>query len=175
MMFIINKFYILRLVMFKKIILMFIMIPTLVYANQSLENDLKLASIGNSGAAFRLGSRYLNGEGVEKDYEKAKYWLEIAAEKNHSHALYDLGYIYLYGIGVEKDYLMAYDLFERAKDVGFIPAYFIIGLMYYDGAGVKKNDKKAYEYCKTAIERGYKTSNVILDHKNKKIIIKEEK
>ena len=39
----------------------------------------------------------------------------------------------------------------------------------------KKNDKKAYEYCKTAIERGYKTNNIILDHKNKKILIKQEK
>ena len=159
--------------MLKKILLL-MLIPVIVYANQSIENDLKLASLGNSGAAFRLGSRYLNGEGVEKDYEKAKYYLELAAEKKHSHALYGLGYMYLYGIGVQQAYLMAYDYFEQSKDVGFVPAYFIIGLMYYDGAGVKQNDKKAYEYCKTAIDRGYKTENIILDHRNKKIIIKKE-
>ena len=47
-----------------------------------------------------------------------------------------------------------------------------MGIMYYDGAGVKKNDKKAYEYCKKAFEKGYKTSVVELDHKNKTIIIK---
>lgn len=161
--------------MFRKCLLFLFFVPLMVYAGQSFENDMKLASIGNSGAAFRLGSRYLNGEGVDKDYEKAKYWLEKAADKNHSHALYDLGYMYLYGVGVEKDYLMAYDFFERSKDVGFIPAYFIIGLMYHDGAGVKKNDKKAYEYCKIAIERGYKTNTIILDHKNKRIVIKEDK
>ena len=161
--------------MLRRFLLLFVFIPVIVYANQSLENDLKLANIGNRGAAFRIGARYLNGEGVEQDYEKAKYYLERAADKNHSHALYDLGYMYLYGIGVEKDYMMAYDYFERSKDVGFVPAYFIIGLMYYDGAGVKKKDKKAYEYCKTAIERGYKTNNIILDHKNKKILIKQEK
>ena len=159
--------------MLKKILLL-MLIPVIVYANQSIDNDLKLVAVGNSGAAFRLGSRYLNGEGVEKDYEKAKYYLELAAEKQHSHALYDLGYMYLYGIGVQQDYLMAYDYFEQSKDVGFVPAYFIIGLMYYDGAGVKQNDKKAYEYCKTAIDRGYKTENIILDHRNKKIIIKKE-
>ena len=39
----------------------------------------------------------------------------------------------------------------------------------------EKRNKKAYEYCKTAIERGYKTNNIILDHKNKKILIKQEK
>ena len=64
-----------------KTILFLMLIPVIEYANQSIENDLKLASLGNSGAAFRLGSRYLNGEGVEKDYEKAKYYLELAAEK----------------------------------------------------------------------------------------------
>ena len=57
--------------MLKKILFL-VLIPVIVYANQSIDNDLKLVAVGNSGAAFRLGSRYLNGEGVEKDYEKAR-------------------------------------------------------------------------------------------------------
>ena len=101
-----------------------------------------------------------------------KKYLEMAASKNHAHALYDLGYMYLYGVGVDKDYMMAFDYFQRSAEFDFAPAFYIMGIMYYDGAGVKKNDKKAYEYCKKAFEKGYKTSVVELDHKNKTIIIK---
>ncbi len=151
--------------------LLFFILPFIVYADNTIESDKYLSDIGNSGASFRLGSRYLNGIGVEKNYELAKYYLELAAEKNHAHALYNLGYMYLYGEGVKKDYLMAYDYFERATDFDFAPAYYIIGIMYYDGAGVKQNNKKAYEYCKKAIDKGYKTESIILDHKNKKIIV----
>ncbi len=146
-------------------------VPYTAFCEQSIEKDKQLSDMGNSGASFRLGSRYLNGEGVEKNYQLAKHYLELAAEKKHAHALYDLGYMYLYGEGVQKDYLMAYDYFERATDFGFAPAYYIIGIMYYDGAGVKKNDKKAYEFCKKAIDNGYKTKSITLDHKNKRIIV----
>lgn len=145
-----------------------------VYGESSrIEKDIELANMGNSGAALRVGSAYLNGtSGVEKDYEKARYWLEISASKKNVRAMYSLGYMYLYGEGVEKDYKMAYDYFDDAKNLGFAPAYYILGIMFYDGAGVKKNYKKAYEYCKTAFNMGYKTNNIILDDDNKTIIIK---
>lgn len=152
-------------------VMLCLIFPLITYAEDSLKGDEELALMGNSGAAFRLGARYLNGSGVEKDYEKAKYYLEMAALKDHAHALYDLGYMYLYGVGVEKDYLMAFDYFQRSTDFDFAPAYYIIGIMYHDGAGVKQNEKKAYEYCKKAFEKGYKTDVIALDHKNKKIII----
>lgn len=154
-----------------QILLIILFIPLLSYSS-TIEEDKSLAELGNSGAAFRLGAKYLNGNGVEKDYKKAKYYLEIAAKKNHSYALYDLGYMYLYGEGVAQDYFKAYEYFERSADYDFPPAYYIMGIMYYDGAGVKQNNKKAYELCKKAIDKGYKTSAIILDHDNKTIIVK---
>lgn len=151
---------------------MLLIIPAVLSAQDSIKSDEELALLGNSGAAFRLGARYLNGDGVAIDYEKAKYYLGMAAEQNHAHALYDLGYMYLYGEGVEQNYLMAFDYFERSSDFDFAPAFYIIGIMFYDGAGVKKNNKKAYEYCKKAFEKGYKSKTVELDHDNKTLIIK---
>lgn len=153
------------------LLVLYLVCSIVAYADDTLKSDEELALMGNSGAAFRLGARYLNGDGVEQDYEKAKYYLEAAALKNHAHALYDLGYMYLYGVGVEKDYLMAFDYFQRSTEFDFAPAYYIIGIMYHDGAGVKQNHKKAYEYCKKAFEKGYKTNVVELDHKNKKLVI----
>ena len=156
------------------IIILFCCLFSDVFALNTIEEDTKLAELGNSGAEYRLGSRYLNGEGVDIDYKKALYWLEKAGAQGHSNALYNLGYMYLYGYGVDIDYMMAFDYFESAKDLGFTPAYYIIGLMYYDGAGVKKNHKKAYEYCKQALDNGYKSNNILLDHDNKTIIIKNK-
>lgn len=146
--------------------------PLIVFSSENMKSDEELAVLGNSGAAFRLGSKYLNGEGIEKDYNKAKYYLELAALKNHAHAMYNLGYMYLYGEGVAQDYLMAFDYFQQSAEYNFAPAMYILGLMYYDGAGVKKNNKKAYEYCKKSFDNGYKTDSITLDHKNKTIIVK---
>ena len=77
---------------------MLLIIPAFLSAQDSIKSDEELALLGNSGAAFRLGARYLNGDGVAIDYEKAKYYLEMAAEQNHAHALYDLGYMYFHQI-----------------------------------------------------------------------------
>ena len=52
---------------------------------------------------FRLGSLYYNGDVVERNLEKAKYWFEKSAEQGDSDAQVSLGSMYLYGEGVEQD------------------------------------------------------------------------
>lgn len=55
-------------------------------------------------AQCRLGSLYYNGDDVERNLEKAKYWFENSAEQGDSDAQVSLGSMYLYGEGVEQDY-----------------------------------------------------------------------
>ena len=154
-----------------------IFVTTLSYSSisygmsDSFSEDLELAKIGNSGAAFRLGTRYLNGIEVGIDYSKALYFLSEAAKKDHSNAIYSLGYMYLYGEGVEVDQKKAFKLFRRSALLDFAPSYYMLGLMYYDGIGTKKSERKAYFNIKAAFEKGYESKNIFLDHDNKKIIV----
>ncbi|ENX56464.1 MULTISPECIES: tetratricopeptide repeat protein [Acinetobacter] len=48
---------------------------------------LRAALRGNADAAFKLGESYLHGElGLDKNYSKAQYWLERAANLGHPEA-----------------------------------------------------------------------------------------
>lgn len=134
------------------------------------QRDLELAELGNPGGQFRTGARYLNGDGVETDYDRALIWLEKAAAQKHSNALYDLGYMYLYGVGVETNFIKAADYFEKSKKGGFLPAYYIMCVMYYDGAGVKQDMSEAYKNCKKAADGGYAPAGRIMDNATKTIV-----
>ncbi|RGB42343.1 hypothetical protein C1646_751112, partial [Rhizophagus diaphanus] len=46
----------------------------------------KLAENGNKEAMFNLAKNYRNGEGTEKNLEKAFQWLQKAAENDHTYA-----------------------------------------------------------------------------------------
>lgn len=44
------------------------------------------AQEGSASAAYELGLRYLKGDGVEKDTERARQWLALAAKSGSSQA-----------------------------------------------------------------------------------------
>ena len=48
----------------------------------------KAANQGDSDAQLDLGSCYMDGRGVEKDWEKAKFWFGKAAEQKNQVAIY---------------------------------------------------------------------------------------
>ena len=59
--------------------------------NDSFEETVSLAEGGSSSAQYRLSTFYRDGNGVEKDREKQRYWLEQAALRDHPMALDELG------------------------------------------------------------------------------------
>ena len=76
---------------------------------------LKRANHGDSNSQYILGTCYMYGDDVEKDYDEATKWLTKAANSNHAKALRDLGYCYIYGKGVEKNVEKALALFDQAE------------------------------------------------------------
>jgi tetratricopeptide (TPR) repeat protein len=59
----------------------------------SFEYYIKAAELGDLNAHYHLGLMYMNGEGVEKDEEKAVYHYEKAAIGGHPFARYNLACI----------------------------------------------------------------------------------
>ena len=88
-----------------------------------------------------------DGYGVKKDYQKALYWLEKAAESNrgHNRAVFTVGEMYYEGKGVTKDYKKAVYWLKRSADYGHTDAQYNLALIYYTGTKtVPKNYKKAF-------------------------------
>lgn len=71
-----------------------------------------------SMAQYYLGSMYVNGEGVEKDYSRAVELFQKAAEQGHLKAQTNLGVMYYKGEGVSADLIEARKWFQKAAQQG---------------------------------------------------------
>ena len=107
-------------------------------------------------AQAEWGRCLINGDGVEKNPEKAIFYLESAAEQNNHEAMRMLGDIYYFGSGVSVDYAAAFNWYqnavndpEKADDI----AECMIGDCYYNGNGVEKDDNQAFLWYQKAAEK----------------------
>jgi len=80
------------------------------------------AQDGNAEAQFLLGKCYMDGTGVEQDFNKAEKWLKKAADQGHAEAQFLLGKCYQYGKGVEQDFDKAMKWIAMAADQGHAEA-----------------------------------------------------
>ena len=72
--------------------------------DEALQELIKEAEQGDTGAQFKLGLRYARGDGVTKDDEEAVKWYRLAAEQGDAVAQRKLGFRYNVGIGVLEDF-----------------------------------------------------------------------
>ena len=73
------------------------------------------AKKGDAEAQFRLGVLYEEGDGVEKDFEKAVKLYRLAADQGHTMAQGNLGWMYTNGNGVEEDLDEAAKWYRRSE------------------------------------------------------------
>jgi hypothetical protein len=73
-------------------------------AGQTVEQLRTLAENGEADAQAELGYRFLNGNGVIKDYDEAAKLFRKSADQGNALAQADLGFCYANGFGVPKDY-----------------------------------------------------------------------
>lgn len=78
----------------------------------------KAAAQGEAGGEFGLGQMYAKGEGVKKDFEQARMYIERAAEKNYLNAAVLMRDIYKNGsIGVAADPAQSEKWAARVKEI----------------------------------------------------------
>lgn len=85
---------------------------------RQLDELQQKAEQGNAMAQADLGWKYLNGEGLPLDDEKAVEWLTKAAEQGHAFGQYYLGELYHRGGGVPRDYEKAAAWYRRSAAQG---------------------------------------------------------
>lgn len=121
------------------------------YFSQSAQVD------GYANSELALGTYYQYGNPpVKKDYRKAKYWYEKAAEQKNSEAINLLAYMYIEGLGVNKNNKEAISLLITASNLGNGKAAFNLGQIYETGKlGEKKDVELSKKWFLKAKELGY--------------------
>lgn len=129
------------------------------YAIELLQKD---AEGGNVKTQCLLGTMYVDGNGVKKDYQKGMEWLLKAAQQNDATAQSKIGIMYHNGIGVKKDLKSCVEWNEKAIKNGSCAAMFNLSYMYRRGDGVEKDLFKARELMQQAAELGDESSQLVL-------------
>jgi hypothetical protein len=105
---------------------------------------------------FSLGVRYLQGNGVNKNYSEAIKWFTLAATQEHSNSQLMLGKIYYYGEFVKPDFKKALIWNTLAAAQGLSEAQYMLGLIYENGSGVPEDKAEAKKWYILAASQGLK-------------------
>ena len=123
------------------------------------EYYLRAYSLGDPRAAYRLGSMYMSGKGVDIDYAVATRWYRLAAEAGlpagqHALALTWWNGRYWTGQALVADQAEAVRLFELAAAQGHAESPLYLGLAHEFGHGTTIDYALAGEWYDRAIASG---------------------
>lgn len=119
---------------------------------------------------YGLGVMYLNGRGVEKDYEKSADAFEQGYRLGDPKCGNRLGRLYEQGRGRPKDLRKAHDLYLEASRKGLPEAFLYLGNMYSQNNGIGKDLQKSESYWIKAADLGNKDAvkNLVQLYKSQK-------
>jgi hypothetical protein len=124
-------------------------------------SDLRSDAGAISGANFRIGDMYADGNGVPQDSEEAERWYRRGVDMASAGAgagwlmadVY-LADAYLQSKGVPLDYGEAMHWMKEAAEHGNRQAQVNLGSMYRDGQGAPQNYDEAIYWYRKAADRG---------------------
>lgn len=128
-----------------------------------------LAEQGDAVAQYNLGLLHNNGQGVPRDYGRAREWYEKAAAQGDADAQAGLGTLYLNGHGVSEDYHQALFWLRLAADQRNSLAQIKPGIMYEEGKGVPQDFVLAHKWYNLGGANGLKASAHLRDVLEKKM------
>lgn len=109
----------------------------------------RAAGMGNAEAIYAIGTWYLFGTYVRKNFRKAAEFLQRASDLGHAAASFDLAISHEKGKGVDRDKGQAFRLYMKAALLGDRQAKYEVGRCFYWGIGTAK-DRQAAEVWFTA-------------------------
>lgn len=116
----------------------------------------KAATAGYPPAMVQTGLMYSNGDGVERDMDKAASWLRPANVKGSATGKFLLAECFLFGKGVERNPEIGLTLLEEAVSVQPTGrALDLLGTCYHKGWGAPPDPLRAVKLYRSACERGF--------------------
>ncbi len=116
------------------------------------------AALGDATAQFVIATRYLNGEKVEQNFEKAAFWYGKAAAQGSAPAQYRLATMYERGRGVAKDLKAALGWYERAASLGNVKSMHNAAVLASGSELASPDYKRAYKWFSLGAAHGLKDS-----------------
>ena len=98
----------------------------------------ELAESGDEVAMNDLANAYLNGDGVEQNFEKSLYWWKKLAELDDPTGQYNVGLYYAKGCGVERNFEKAAEWMRKSAENGDEDAEKLIDLFAKAGENLRK-------------------------------------
>jgi TPR repeat protein len=121
---------------------------------ESFKWALQAAQRGHMVAQHNVGSNYMEGRGVNKDLEQARYWYTRAAEQGFAHSEWMLGRIYVEGIGVAPNREEGLKWLSKALAQGHSPTMMTLAAMFTDPNGVPQQPQLVFDLHRAAAQRG---------------------
>ncbi|MCW5685586.1 MAG: SEL1-like repeat protein [Pseudolabrys sp.] len=116
------------------------------------------AARGEAAAAYEVGNRFAEGQGVARSTEDAARWFERAARRGLAPAQFRLGSLYEKGQGVRRDLKEARRYYTLAADQGHAKAMHNLAVLYAEGIDGKPDYKTAAEWFEKAAGFGVSDS-----------------
>ncbi|MGE4373082.1 MAG: tetratricopeptide repeat protein [Xanthobacter sp.] len=113
-----------------------------------------LARSGNSRAQNNIGACFIDGLGVERNYELARQWLELSAEMGDPIGQRNLASLCLKGLGGPSDPEQALSLLRIAAEAGDAPAQDTLSWMLLNGESIPADPFEALRWAKAAAQKG---------------------
>lgn len=117
-------------------------------------NDYRDEEERKADAAFALGMKYKDGDGVEANAELAIEYFKIAARLGHVHAQLAVGSYYY----AKNDCTEAIEWLKMAAEMGNAEALFNLGVFYLEGMGCDQDLEQSAKYFHRAARRRHKES-----------------
>ncbi|CCH54966.1 hypothetical protein BN8_04191 [Fibrisoma limi BUZ 3] len=112
--------------------------------------DEVLAALSMADSCYEVGYQYYQ----VRDYKKAIYWYQKAANLGSPIGQTNLGYMYEHELGVARNYTEALKWYQKAATAGNADGQNNLGSMYYNGLGTSKDYTQALKWYRAAAEQG---------------------
>ncbi|GBC06362.1 hypothetical protein RclHR1_00680006 [Rhizophagus clarus] len=136
--------------------------------NINMKNAFKLfqkaANLGNNAAQYDLANMCIDGEGTDKNYDKAFELSKSLEKKGFSCGINLLGYCYVDGIGTDINMQKGIELYQKTANIGSCLAQYNLAHMYKNGEGVDIDYKKAFQLFKESAEKEYSNGITMLGY-----------
>ena len=120
----------------------------------AIEDLKRLSSEDNPWAHYRLGLRFLNGNGITQDEQRGAQLIGQAAQKELAAAQYRLGALYESGTGLKQDFVKARLWYGKSALAGNRKAMYNLGVLYAAGDGVTQDYYSAIGWFTKAANLG---------------------
>ncbi|KAG0274420.1 hypothetical protein BGZ95_009809 [Linnemannia exigua] len=113
------------------------------------------ATLGDADSQVELANMYKVGDGVEQDYEAARYWYLKAANEGNTFAQCSVGDLYRLGLGTDFNHSTALSWYQKAVDQGDASGQCNLGFMYQCGLAVEMDYAVAMDWYRKSADQGH--------------------